>query len=224
MAEKKYALIVAGGSGTRMNSVIPKQFLELAGKPVLMRTIERFVVYDQKIEFVVVLPPDYLNYWKELCCKFNFEIPHLAVTGGNTRFQSVRNGLDMLEGDGLVFIHDAVRPIVSMQTIRNCEDTANTYGNAIPVLQLSESLREVTGTKNEHVDRARFRLVQTPQTFRIDLIKKAFLQREQDFFTDDASVYEAMGETIYLVEGNRENIKITSPFDLLFAESIIAVE
>ena len=220
MAERKFALIVAGGSGTRMNSTVPKQFLELAGKPVLMRTIEQFAGYDKEMEFVVVLPSDYTIYWQELCVKYDFKIVHRLVTGGLTRFQSVRNGLDVIEGNGLVFIHDAVRPLVSRQTIRNCEEAAKSYGNALPVLSLPDSLREVSGEKSEHVDRSRFRLVQTPQTFNIELIKKAFLQPEQDLFTDDASVCEAMGETIRLVEGNRENIKITGPVDLLIAENL----
>ena len=221
MAEKKFALIVAGGSGTRMNSAVPKQFLELAGKPVLMRTIEQFSTYDREIEFVIVLPSDYIEYWQKLCAKYNFEIPCRLVVGGATRFQSVRNGLEVLEGEGLVFIHDAVRPLVSMLTIRDCEETARLHGNALPVLPLTDSLREVSGLKSEHVDRSRFRLVQTPQTFRLSLIKEAFCQPEQDFFTDDATVCEAMGVIIHLTEGNPENIKITSPFDFLIAENLL---
>ena len=223
MAEKKFALIVAGGTGSRMNSAVPKQFLELVGKPVLMRTIEQFAGYEKEMEFVVVLPSDYMAYWQELCVKYDFKIVHRLVAGGLTRFQSVRNGLDVIEGSGLVFIHDAVRPLVSKQTIHNCEETAKAYGNALPVLPLPDSLREVSREKSKHVDRSRFRLVQTPQTFSIALIKKAFLQPEQDLFTDDASVCEAMGETIRLVEGNRENIKITSPVDLLIAENLFII-
>lgn len=215
---EKFALIVAGGSGSRMHTTVPKQYLELAGKPVLMRTLERFAEYDPQMRFVVVLAKDYFMFWQDLCQKYGFTIDHQLVAGGSTRFQSVRNGLEVLPEEGIVFIHDAVRPLVSLQTIRNCDRMATEKGNALPVLSLNDSLREVDCGGNRHVERSCFRLVQTPQTFRLDLIKKAYATAETKFFTDDASVCEAMGVTIKLVEGNPENIKITRPIDLHMAE------
>ncbi len=218
---EKFALIVAGGSGSRMKTDIPKQFLDLAGKPLLMRTMERFAAFDPLIRLVLVLPAMHMDYWNELCPKYQFRLPHTLVEGGLTRFQSVRNGLSVLPDDGLVFIHDGVRPLVSFQTICNCEDLAVKTGNAIPVMPVTESLRKLTDTGSEHVEREGFYLVQTPQTFLIRTIKKAYLLPEQPEFTDDASVCEAMGEKIRMVEGNPENIKITRPSDLILAECLL---
>lgn len=221
---EKFALIVAGGSGSRMKKDIPKQFLDLAGKPVLMRTMERFAESDPLISLVIVLPASFISYWNGLCRKYQFNRTHTLVAGGSSRFQSVRNGLAYLPEEGLVFIHDGVRPLVSIQTIRNCADVAVRKGNAIPVMPVTESLRRVTEKGSEHVDRKDFFLVQTPQTFLIRLIKKAYLQPERDDFTDDASVCEAMGEKIHMVEGNPENIKLTCPADLQVAESLFRLE
>jgi len=221
---EKFALIVAGGHGARMNTGIPKQFLDLAGKPILMRTMERFVVFDPLIRFVVVLPADYMAYWNDLCRKYHFNIRHILIPGGLTRFQSVKNGLAELPEEGLVFIHDGVRPLVSLQTIRNCADTAIEKGNALPVMPVTESLRRVDEKGSEHVERNHFFLVQTPQTFLSGIIKRAYLQPERDVFTDDASVCEAMGEKINLVEGNPENIKLTCPVDLQIAECLFQLE
>ncbi|MGV8092038.1 MAG: 2-C-methyl-D-erythritol 4-phosphate cytidylyltransferase [Mangrovibacterium sp.] len=221
---KKFALIVAGGSGSRMNMDIPKQFLDLAGKPVLMRTMERFAAFDPQIRFIVVLPAGYMTYWNDLCREHRFGLKHKLIAGGLSRFQSVKNGLAELPEEGLVFIHDGVRPLVSLQTIRNCADLAMKKGNAIPAMPVTESLRRVTEQGTVHVERSGFFLVQTPQTFLISVIKKAYLQSERDNFTDDASVCEAMGEKIYLVEGNAENIKLTRPLDLQIAEYLFRQE
>lgn len=204
-----------------MGAGVPKQFLELAGKPILMHTLERFRSYDQSIKITLVLPEDQFEYWQNLCREFGFGLRHELVAGGSSRFQSVRNGLMSLPGDGLVFIHDGVRPLVSDQTLANCEKSTCENGNALPVMPVVESLREVSGQGSQHADRSRFRLVQTPQTFMLAQIKAAFEQPESPLFTDDASVAEAFGQHIYLVDGNVENIKITQPTDLLIAALLL---
>ena len=218
---EKFALIVAGGSGSRMNSEIPKQFMELAGKPVLMRTMEQFAAFEPQIRFVVVLPAGSFACWNDLCVKYQFHLKHTLVTGGLNRFQSVKNGLAEVPGEGLVFIHDGVRPLVSLQTIRNCADLAIEKGNAVPVMPVTDSLRLVDEQGSRHVERSHFFLVQTPQTFLADLIKRAYFQSMRDDFTDDASVCEALGEKINLTEGNPENIKLTRPFDFQIAECLV---
>ena len=216
-----YAIVVAGGSGERMKSDIPKQFIEIAGKPVLMHTIEKFRLFDNSIEIIVVLPESLMGYWNELREKYSFSIPHKIAGGGVTRFHSVRNGLELITGAGLVAVHDGVRPLVSIDTIVRCFETAARLGNAIPVISPSDSLRMISGKGNKPLDRTGIKLVQTPQVFHTDLIKKAFLQDYRPEFTDDAMVLERTGECINLVEGNRENIKITTPEDLIIAESLM---
>jgi len=218
---KKIALIVAGGSGTRMNSDIPKQFIEIAGLPLLMHTILKFHKFDFAIEIVLVLPESQIGFWKQLCIKHNFEIQHQIVFGGATRFQSVKNGLNSISDDGLVFIHDAVRPFVTETTLMNCLICAEQTGNALPVISTNDSVRIDEGTRNYSANRSQIALVQTPQTFRITLIKNAYDAAETTDFTDDASVLENFGVNINLVDGNRENIKITTPFDLIIAEAIL---
>ena len=219
---KKFALIVAGGSGTRMNSEIPKQFLELAGRPVLMHTMETFNRYDANIKIILVLPEIWVTFWNRLCKKHQFGLAYQLTFGGDIRFQSVQNGLQQIADDGIVFIHDGVRPLVSEQTIKNCFDVALKMGNSLPVVPVSESIREVNADSNRTVDRSRYFLVQTPQTFKVSLIKKAYQFAGSKNFTDDSSVLESAGEDIYLTEGNRENIKITFPEDLLFAEAVLS--
>ncbi len=218
---KKFALIVAGGSGNRMKGTIPKQFLELNDQPVLMHTFERFINYDPEIQFILVLPGRQMGFWKELCEKHQFQIKHKLVFGGKTRFQSVKNGLEMVSEEGIVFIHDGVRPLVSKQTIQNCYDTAIINGNALPVVPVTESVRFVDYEENKQVDRSKYFLVQTPQTFQSTLIKKAYSQDLDENFTDDASVLEQYGQKIKLVDGNRENIKITWPEDLIVAQAFM---
>jgi 2-C-methyl-D-erythritol 4-phosphate cytidylyltransferase len=221
VSNKKFALIVAGGSGKRMNSTLPKQFIAINGKPLLMHTIEAFIKNDPAFELFVVLPEAEVELWEKLCLEHSFHHRHTLVCGGTTRFHSVKKGLSKIREEGIVFIHDGVRPLVSSQTIDNCYSLAITKGNSIPVIAPSESLREGTGRVNRAVDRSRYFLVQTPQTFRLSLIKKAYNQKYLKKFTDDASVLEELGYSINMVEGNRENIKITFPQDLVYAESFL---
>ncbi|MGE0018361.1 MAG: 2-C-methyl-D-erythritol 4-phosphate cytidylyltransferase [Draconibacterium sp.] len=221
---KKFALIVAGGSGTRMNSDIPKQFLEIAGLPVIMHTINAFANFDPEIEFILVLPESQLSNWRLLCEKHHFEIKHKTALGGTTRFYSVKNGLELIDEEAIVFIHDAVRPLVSAGTIQNCLDCATTNGNAIPIIPVTDSVRIVDGGNNHPADRSKIYLVQTPQTFQTLLIKNAYQDTQPGNFTDDASVLESTGATINLVEGNRENIKITTPIDMIVAEVFLKLK
>ncbi|SHF38578.1 2-C-methyl-D-erythritol 4-phosphate cytidylyltransferase [Mariniphaga anaerophila] len=217
---KKFALIVAGGSGSRMGSATPKQFIEIEGRPLLMHTFDAFSKADPAFKFILVLPEKETDTWHSLCTKYAFSTKHLVVTGGETRFHSVKNGLAKINDEGIVFIHDGVRPLVSAQTIENCYKTALDKGNALPVIAPSESIREVFNGQNRAVDRSRYFLVQTPQTFRVSLIKKAYEQEYASAFTDDASVLEKAGTKINLVEGNRENIKITWPADIKMAGTL----
>ena len=218
---KKFALIVAGGSGNRMKNNIPKQFLELNGRPVLMHTFDAFLRYDTQIEFILVLPKNQIELWKTLCDTHKFDVKHKIAFGGETRFDSVKNGLELIPDEGIVFIHDGVRPLISEKTIENCFETALDKGNALPVIQVSESVRMVEGLENFPVDRSKYFLVQTPQTYKTQLIKKAYRMVNSKSFTDDATVLESFGETIHLVDGNRENIKITFPEDLVYAEILL---
>lgn len=219
---KRYAIIVAGGKGTRMGSELPKQFLTLAGKPILAHTLDSFYRFDPTIELVVVLPASQQEYWKQLCADYRIDIPHRIASGGETRFHSVRNGLALLPDEGLVAIHDGVRPLVAHAVIEACFQTAQTYGGAIPTLPLTDSLRQILPEGNSRAeDRSRFVTVQTPQTFRCREIKQAYDQPYRATFTDDASVYEAAGYTPHLVQGNRENLKITLPIDLALAEILL---
>ena len=220
----KYVIIVAGGQGNRMGTQIPKQFLLLNGKPVLMHTISRFFQYNADINIVLILPASQFDYWNKLCITYNFSIPHKITTGGTNRFQSVKNGLELIETGGLTAVHDGVRPLVSIETITRCFDCAAKNGSAIPVTMPVESIRKVSGNNSYSCLRDEFRLVQTPQIFDTSLLKRCYEQPYNESFTDDASVVEAMGNTIHLVEGNRENIKITSPLDLLLGEAIYSVE
>lgn len=218
---KKFVIIVAGGSGSRMGTEIPKQFLELCGKPLLMRTIQVFFDFDPKCEMILVLPAVQQKVWADLCLKHSFLLPHQIISGGETRFHSVLNGLKLIQDEGIVFIHDGVRPLVSKETLERCFETAQKCGNAIPVLPVTESLRKLDGDQNISVDRSIYFSVQTPQTFRSEQILKSFLQPYEPDFTDDASVVEKAGFAINMVAGNRENIKITTPTDLIVAEAFL---
>ncbi len=218
---KKFVLIVAGGSGIRMGADIPKQFLELYGKPLLMHTIRIFYTYDPDCDLILVLPEAQQDFWEELCLKHSFSLPHRVIPGGENRFHSVQNGLKLIDSEGIVFIHDGVRPLVSTETIERCFETARKCGNAIPVLPVNESLRKQDGDQNIAVDRSLYFSVQTPQTFRSEQIHAAYLQSFDPGFSDDASVCEKAGFPIHLVEGNRENIKITNPIDFIVAEAFL---
>lgn len=218
---KKFVIIVAGGSGSRMGSEIPKQFLELCGKPVLMHTIQVFHEFDPESKIILVLLEDLQHFWKGLCLKHSFSLQHQVVAGGKIRFHSVLNGLSQIDGEGIVFIHDGVRPLVSKATLDRCLETAQKYGNAIPVLPVTESLRKQEGDQNISVDRSQYFSVQTPQTFRSGQILEAYKQDFDPTFSDDASVAEKAGFPIFMVEGNRENIKITTPSDLIIADAFL---
>lgn len=218
---KKHIIIVAGGKGLRMGGEIPKQFLPIGGKPVLMRTIEAFHLYDNTIHVVLVLPVSQQAYWRELCKKYSFELPHEVADGGETRFHSVMNGLALVEGEGLVGVHDGVRPFVSQEVITRCYAEAGTKKAVIPVIGVVETVRHLEGTDSVTIPRDQYKLVQTPQVFDVALLQRAYQQKYTEMFTDDASVVEALGEKVFLVEGNRENIKLTTPFDLKLAEMLI---
>jgi 2-C-methyl-D-erythritol 4-phosphate cytidylyltransferase len=218
---KKTAIIVAGGTGTRMKHDIPKQFLLLYGVPVLMHTITCFYTYDRNLELIIALPERYREYWKDLCAEHGFEIKHGVVNGGLTRFDTVKNSLAAVQNKGLVAIHDGVRPLVSQAVIERCFTMAAEKGSAIPCIPVSESLRVRNGDHSEPVDRLPYRLIQTPQVFRWEILKKAYESEYLPEFTDDAGVVEKAGFEVTLVEGNPENIKITTPFDLLIAEALL---
>ena len=220
---KKYAIIVAGGLGTRMNAGIPKQFLLLKGKPVLMHTMDVFCRYDNKIQFIITLPEKVFDQWQQLCEKHNFNITHQLVKGGKTRFHSVKNALYHIKEKGLIAVHDGVRPLVSISTISACYDKAEKSGNAIPVIAIPESIRQIDPHGSKAVERSLFRLVQTPQVFQSDVLLDAYEQSYLLAFTDDAGVVEKKGHIIHLVEGNPENIKITTPTDMRIAEALLDV-
>ena len=218
-----YVIIVAGGKGLRMGSDIPKQFLPIGGKPVLMRTLERFREYSPTLQIILVLPEAQQDYWHQLCKEYRFDVDYQLANGGETRFHSVQHGLSLIPDDaeGVVGVHDGVRPFPSIDVIRNCYEMARTKKAVIPVIPVVETVRHLKGETSETVPRNDYRLVQTPQTFDIQLLKAANRQSYNDGFTDDASVVEAFGFDITLVEGNRENIKITTPYDLKIAEVLI---
>lgn len=218
---KEYALIVAGGKGTRINSKLPKQFLRLNGKPILLHTIEAFFNYSEKISVVLVLPEDDFEIWNSICKEFGFNKPIVLQKGGETRFQSVRNGLDKIDGDGLVAIHDGVRPLVSSDLIGASFRLAAVHGSAVAAVRLKESIRITDQDTTKAVDRSKFRIIQTPQTFKLDIIKKAYQLKEDSNLTDDASVAEKAGHKISLFEGSYENLKITTPEDLVVAEALL---
>ena len=212
----KYIIIVAGGKGLRMGGDIPKQFLPVNGKPVLMRTIETFYNYDHGMKIILVLPADQQEYWKELCGEYQFAIPHTVANGGQTRFHSVSNGLALVKNEeGMVGVHDGVRPFVTAEVIDKCYEAAAKMEAVIPVVDVVETVRHILPDgSSETVSRDDYKLVQTPQVFTVKLLKQAYAQEYTPFFTDDASVVEALGHEVHLVKGNRENIKLTTPFDL----------
>lgn len=218
-----YALLVAGGSGSRMHSALPKQFLMLAGKPVLQHAAEQFLAYSTAVKLIICLPQAHLAYWQQYhAAALPPEVR--LVAGGATRFQSVRNGLACIQpGLGLVAVHDGVRPLVPVSVIAECYRVAQAHGAAVAAVPCKDSVRQLGPNGRSHsLNRSTLRLVQTPQTFQVDLLKKAFLQPESDLFTDDASVAEAAGIAVRLVEGAYTNLKITTPEDLLLAESLLA--
>ena len=217
----KYAVIVAGGKGQRMGNAIPKQFLPLAGKPVLYHTIKAFKDAFDDIKLVLVLPQDQLSYAQMVLQAFPERIDIAIVTGGETRFHSVQNGLKAVTGNSLIFVHNGVRPLVSADLVQRCFVQAVEKGSAIPAIAVADSMRIIEGDNSSPVDRQNMRSIQTPQTFRSDILLPAFLQGYREQFTDEATVVEAYGEEVYLIEGERGNIKITTPEDMLIAETIL---
>lgn len=217
---QEYAIIVAGGSGSRMKSEIPKQFLKINGLPVLAHTIGAFRSYSHTLRIIVVLPKDQFFAWKELCRSHTFEEEYTLIPGGETRFHSVKNGLDSIkDAKGLVTVHDGVRPVISKEIIRNCFGAAAECGTAIASVPLKDSIRQIEeSVSSKAMNRDNFRLIQTPQTFRLEWMRDAFLNTYQSTFTDCASVLESAGYPIHLVDGSYENIKITTPEDLPLAE------
>lgn len=221
---RKAAILVAGGKGTRMGGAVAKQYLPIGGKPVLMHTLEVFAASQPDVFQLLVLPADDFPFWKELCLQYNLTVPHQLVAGGHSRFQSVKNGLDSLPFDeGLVAIHDGVRPFVGTDVILRSFAEAEKSGSAIAVVDLKDSLRKVGDEgRSTFQERQYFRLVQTPQTFQIGKIRQAFQVAELPQFTDDATVYEHQGWQVSLIPGNPENIKITTPEDLEYAEFLLS--
>lgn len=218
---QKTVIVVAGGLGKRMNSETPKQFLLVAGKPLLIHTLLKFYHFDQKMKIVLVLPHEYIDTWNILCSQHRFFIPHQIEPGGSARFFSVKNGLKQVDKNGLVAIHDGVRPLVPFQLIQSGFEAAARFGSAIPVIRPSESLRKIDNANSYPVDRDQYRLIQTPQIFNAALIAEAYELPWQPQFTDDATVFEANGNEVHLIEGAPENIKITLHSDLLFAEALL---
>ena len=218
---KLYAIIVAGGKGQRMKSSVPKQFIELSGKPILMRTIEKFYSAKSSINIILVLPKSHHSVWATLCQKHYFNIPHQVCEGGISRFQSVKNGLQLCIEESIIAVHDGVRPLVNPDLILNLYKEAESKHAVIPVCPVIESIRKVDGDESKALNRSQYYSVQTPQCFSSDLLHKAYQQKEQLNFTDDASVVEALGEKVGLFEGENTNIKITTPADLLLAEAIL---
>lgn len=219
---RRTVVIVAGGKGLRMGTDIPKQFLPVGGMPVLMRTINAFHNFDADMDIILVLPSDQQGYWSELCREYSFCTPHRIADGGETRFHSVRNGLALAADEGLIAVHDGVRPFVTAEVIERCFAEAEHKKAVIPVIPVVDTVRQLVDGGSVTVSRDLYRLVQTPQTFDAALLKEAYRQPYTPHFTDDASVVEAFGHEVTLVEGCRENIKITTQFDLKVAEAILA--
>jgi len=218
---KKYAIIVGGGSGTRMNTPVPKQFMLLDDKPILMHSIYKFADAYPEIEIIVVLRPDQMDFWKQLCIEHKFLVPHSLTAGGETRFHSVKNGLALVTEEGIVGVHDSARPLVSIKTIQTAFKTTEMYGNAVPAIPVTDSIRQIDSGLSIAVDRTKYCATQTPQCFLTGILKKAYEQEYKYTFTDDASIVEAFGEKIHLIDGNSDNIKVTTPKDLIIADALL---
>ncbi|MDR0835064.1 MAG: 2-C-methyl-D-erythritol 4-phosphate cytidylyltransferase [Tannerella sp.] len=218
---KNYVIVVAGGKGLRMGGELPKQFIPVNGKPILMHTLKVFNDWSPDAEIILALPKGHNDYWSMLCEELKFNIPHKIVFGGETRFHSVKNALQEIKEDGLVAVHDGVRPWVTLKVIADCFLMAQQFGAAIPVVPMIDSVREIINeNESQPFQRERLRIVQTPQVFKNNILIKSYEQSYNELFTDDASVVEAAGYKVQLVPGNRENIKITTPTDLLLAKTL----
>jgi 2-C-methyl-D-erythritol 4-phosphate cytidylyltransferase len=218
---KKYAIIVAGGTGTRMKGEVPKQFMLLNGRPVILYSVEAFVAYDASVQIILVLHPDYLKYWNQLAEEFKISRQYKIITGGETRFDSVKNGLDSIFEDGLVAIHDAARPVINAEFISGLFATAQKFGSAMPGIALNDTIRIIEGDSSKQLDRTLLRAMQTPQVYKVSELKRAYEQPFQPFFTDDASVMQSAGFHLQLAEGSAKNIKITNPGDIELAETYL---
>ncbi len=217
---QKSVIITAGGIGKRMGSDLPKQFLVLGGKPVLVHTLELFFKYDPTIEIILTLPNEWRGYWETVIDKYYCRVPHIVVNGGEERYHSIQKALKRCSGT-VIAVHDGVRPFVSFETLDRCFSALNEYEAVVPVLRLKESIRQTNENSTNAVDRSNYRLVHTPQCFHADVLLKAYEQAYHDKVTDDACLVEELGHTIHLVESNEENIKLTTPFDFLIAETIV---
>lgn len=215
---KKYAIIVAGGTGNRMKSDIPKQFVLLHGKPIIEYSIEAFYNYEPDLQIILVIHPDYIEYWSRLSLEYKISVPYKVVNGGETRFDSVKNGLACIDIDGFVAIHDAARPIIDAGFIRYLFEEASICGSAIPGISLNDTIRLLENDTSRQIDRTLLRAMQTPQVFKVSELKHAYLQAYQPFFTDDASVMQSDGFQLHLTDGRPENIKITNKTDIAIAE------
>ena len=220
---KQAVIFVAGGTGTRMGSPLPKQFLKLNNTPILIHTLRNFFSFNRNFEMIVVMHHDYIAFWKDLCLQFVDVPEHTVVAGGEERFHSVKNGIEAVSSDiQHIAIHDAVRPLVSHETLTRCFNALNEHNAVVPAIPINDSIREVHGVLNKSVDRSLYRRIQTPQCFESRMLKEAYSKPFSPLFTDDASVVEANDHSVFLVEGNLENIKITSPIDLIVGESLTA--
>jgi 2-C-methyl-D-erythritol 4-phosphate cytidylyltransferase len=220
MKMQKSVIITAGGIGKRMGSELPKQFLVLGGKPVLVHTLELFFKYDPNIEIILTLPNEWRGYWETVIDKYFCRVPHIIVNGGEERYHSIQNALKQCSGS-FIAVHDGVRPFVSFETLERCFSALNQHEAVVPVLKLKESIRQTNENSTNAVDRSNYRLVHTPQCFHVDVLRQAYQQDYHDKVTDDACLVEELGYTIHLVESNEENIKLTTQFDLLIAETIV---
>jgi len=218
---KKYAIIVAGGAGTRMQGEIPKQFMLLNGKPVILYSLEAFYAYDPLVNIILVIHQDYISYWEQLIKSFRISIPFSVVTGGETRFDSVKNGLKTIDYEGFVAIHDAARPVINAGFISGLFAKAARYGSAMPGIMLNDTIRLVEGDSSSQLDRTFLRAMQTPQVYRVSELKRAYTQPYHELYTDDASVMQAAGFPIHLTEGLTGNLKITLPQDIALAEILM---
>ena len=220
---KQAVIFVAGGTGTRMGSPLPKQFLTLNNTPILIHTLRNFFAFNRNFEMIVVMHHDYISFWKDLCFQFENVPEHTVVAGGDERFHSVKNGVEAVSSDVQhIAIHDAVRPLVSHETLARCFNALNEHNAVVPAIPINDSIRQVHGLLNKSVDRSLYKRIQTPQCFESKMLKEAYSRPFSPLFTDDASVVEANGHSVFLVEGNLENIKITSPIDLIVGESLTA--
>lgn len=222
---QEYAIIVAGGKGLRFGGDVPKQFMVLKNLPVLMHAIKAFFHYSSSCKIIVCLPQEHINIWNDLCKTYSFTIPHQVTIGGETRFDSVKNGLDSIkEKDGLVAVHDGVRPLIIPEFIAIGFKKAAEFNSAIPCIALVDSIRKKENGSSQAVDRSLFRAIQTPQCFNLNLLKQAYQQTKNSLFTDDASVYENMGYQVHLIEGDKKNIKITTAEDLAIVETLMSIK